>query len=394
VTVEKWVYGGEALSRVDGRVVLAPYLLPGEVASVDVVEERRGLLRAVPRDVTTFSPDRTDPPCPYFFRCGGCHYQHGSYDFQVRAKAEILREQLHRVGHLRFEGEIESVAGPPLGYRNRTQLHIDRGRLGYFGEGSHELVAIDQCPISSPRINETIGTLNEMMHDRRWPGFVRSIELFTNEEDVQVNVLETSQPVARRFFDWCAERIPGADKGAIEYAATGLTFQVSHNSFFQVNRFLVDRLAELAVTEAAGGSALDLYAGVGLFSIGLARKFERVTAVESGAGAARDLKINAERAGVALHVVQSNVEAYLPRMPETPDFVLADPPRSGLGKSVTAELVRRGPRQIVIVSCDPATLARDLAVLAAGGYRIARLVMIDLFPQTYHLETIATLHRD
>lgn len=391
VTVEKWVYGGDALSRVDGRVVLAPYLLPGEIASVEVTGDRRSLIRAVPREVIAPSPRRVAPPCPYFFRCGGCHYQHGSYEFQVEAKADILREQLRRVGRIEFEGAIQTVAGPPLEYRNRAQLHISRGRIGYFGEGSHELVAIDQCPIVSPKLNETIRTLTGMMRDRRWPSFVRSLELFTNEEEVQINVLETAQPVARRFFDWCAERIPGAGKGALDYSATGRAFQVSHNSFFQVNRFLVDRLAELAAEGAGGRMAVDLYAGVGLFSLMLAGKFERVTAVESGAGATRDLKHNAKRAGIDLQVVQSNVEAYLPGMEDTPDFVLADPPRAGLGKAATAQLIRIKPPRVVIVSCDPSTLARDLASFVAGGYRIDRLAMVDLFPQTYHLETIAAL---
>ncbi len=391
MTIEKWVYGGDSLARLMGHVVLTPYLLPGETALVDEVQNRGGLIRAVPREVLTPSLHRTTPPCPYFLHCGGCHYQHADYAFQVEQKAGILREQLRRVGHIDFQGEIDTVSGTPLGYRNRTQFHIENRRIGYYGEGSHELVPVDHCPISSPKINEALGALVAMIKDRRWPNFVSSIELFTNETDVLINVLETRQPVARRFFEWCSERIPGAERGFLEYPASGHLFQVSHNSFFQVNRFLVDRLVEVALTGAEGKSALDLYAGVGLFSLGLAPRFERVTAVESGASAVRDLRHNAERAGFSVEAVQTSVEAFLPRTSTAADFVLADPPRSGIGKSVIAELVRLKPRRIVIVACDPSTLARDLAGLTGNGYTIRRLTMVDLFPETYHLETVVSL---
>jgi 23S rRNA (uracil1939-C5)-methyltransferase len=391
VTAEKWVYGGDSLSRVEGQVVLTPYLIPGETARVDAVRGKGGIVRATPREIVTPSPDRVEPPCPYFGRCGGCHYQHARYEFQVQRKADILREQLRRVGHIQYDGEIQTIVGPPLGYRNRSQFHIERGQIGYFGEGSHELVAIDHCPISSPKINEALASLLDMMGDRRWPKFLRSIELFTNESDVMVNILQSEQPMSKRFFEWCAESIPGAQRGSLEYEAGGQAFQVSHNSFFQVNRFLVDPLVAAAVDDFAGAAALDLYAGVGLFSVALAKRFERVLAVESGAGAARDLKQNAERAGVKIEVVQANVESFLPSLKEPPELVLADPPRAGLGKIVTRELVRLKPPRIVVVACDPATLARDLGSLLTGGYGIDRLAMVDLFPQTYHLETVASL---
>ena len=391
VSVEKWVYGGDGLARVDGRVVLTPYVLPGEKARIEIVEDRRGVTRGAVRETLERAAERIDPACPYFYRCGGCHYQHAAYEFQVAQKAEILREQLRRVGRVAWDGPIATVAGEPFGYRNRSQFHIERGAIGYFGEGSRELVAIGECPISSPRINEALQALLEMVRDRRWPGFLRELELFTNETDVLLNVVESEQPVARSFFDWAAERIPGAQRGWLSYPAVGRSFQVSHNSFFQVNRFLVDRLVETATEGAAGGSALDLYAGVGLFSLVLASRFERVTAVESGNSAVRDLKANAEQAGVRVETVRTNVEAFLPSVKSTPDFVLADPPRAGLGKAVTAELLRLRPPRVTIVACDPATLARDLGVLTAGGYGIDRLTMVDLFPQTYHLEAVAAL---
>lgn len=384
------MYGGDALSRAEGRVVLTPYLLPGETARVEIVQERPDLIRTRLGEVVSASAERVEPPCPYFGRCGGCHYQHAAYPYQAAQKAEILREQLKRVGKLDYAGEIETMAAEPLGYRNRTQFHAEGSRIGFYAAGSHDLLGVDQCPISSPKINEVLTVLNEMSRDQQWPRFLRTVEVFTNETDVLLNV-EAERPVAKRFFDWCAERIPGSARGFLDYAAGADTFRVSHNSFFQVNRFLVEPLVAVALEGAEGETALDLYAGVGLFSVNLARKFAKTTAVESGKSAVRDLEHNARGANVALEGVGENVEQFLPSVSTAPDFVLADPPRAGLGKSVTRELLRLRPRAITIVSCDPSTLARDIGALTGGGYHLERLLMVDLFPQTFHLESVAYL---
>jgi 23S rRNA (uracil1939-C5)-methyltransferase len=394
VTVEKWIYGGQALSRVNGLVALTPFVLPGEVARVETEQERPDLLRTRLVEVLSPSPERAQPPCPYFSECGGCQYQHARYEFQVAQKAEILREQLRRVGRIEFTGHIEAIAGEPLHYRNRGQFHIDERRIGYFADGSHRLVEVEQCPISSPKINETLATLGRMLRDRRFPDFIRVIELFTDETSVMLNVLDSGRPVARRFFEWCAEEIPGLTSGALNYSVGPDVFQVSHKSFFQVNRFLLERLIEIATGDDAGHAAVDLYAGVGLFTLALGRRFYEVTAVESATSAVHDLTANASRAGLDVYTAQAHAEQYLSQQQKSPDFVLADPPRSGLGKRVTAELLRLLPQRIHIVSCDPSTLARDLAALVAGGYRISKLVMLDLFPQTYHFESIAHLTRD
>ena len=230
-----------------------------------------------------------------------------------------------------------------------------------------------------------------MKGERRFPGFITSLELFTNESEVQVNVLESGRPVSKRFFDWCAEKIPGYAPDAIEYTVGAAVFRVHHKSFFQVNRFLIEALIAAALEGAEGETALDLYSGVGLFSMALARKFRTVTAVETSASAVRDLEFNAERAGVAVEVRREAVEAFLEAAENAPDFVLADPPRAGLGKHAVRDLLRLKPKQVTIVACDPATLARDLAALVAGGYKIEQLTLIDLFPQTFHIETVARL---
>jgi len=389
VTVEKLVYGGDGLGRVDGRVVLAPYVLPGERIRAESEQEKPGLVRARALEVLEAAPERVPAPCPVFGRCGGCHYQHAPYELQLTAKQAILREVLRRVGKIDWSGEVGVVAGEPWGYRNRVQLHIDGGRLGFREAQSHKLSAIDQCPIGSPKLNEVIGILHTMLSDPRWPRFVRSIEIFTDEEQVQLNVVETAQPVARRFFEWCAEQIPGLVTGALDYRGQ---YRVSGNSFFQVNRLLLDQLTESALDGAEGESALELYAGVGLFSLPLGARFRHVIAVESGSAAVHDLMFNLERAGrMNLLALKATAEEYLQGLERAPHFVLLDPPRAGLGKTVVRRLTELRPPSVTIVSCDPATLARDLAGLLATGYWIEELKLVDLFPQTYHLETIVRL---
>jgi 23S rRNA (uracil1939-C5)-methyltransferase len=383
--VEKLVYGGDGLSRNDGRVILTPFVLKGERIDVEMEPVKQGITRARLLEIIAPSVDRVAPQCPHFGTCGGCHYQHISYEAQLAAKKEILCETLERVGKLKDLPSINVISGEPWGYRNRVQFHIENKKIGYKERGSHKLCPIQTCPISSPKINECITILNTMVKHPRWPKFIRSIELFTNETDVQLNVLETDQPIAGRFFEWCREQLPGVVMGALEYGE----FRVSHGCFFQVNRLLVDKMVETAIGDAAGTTALDLYSGVGLFSLPLAKKFEKVTAVESGSAAIRDLEFNAKRAGVSLGAHVMNVDEFLLKREETADFVLADPPRTGLGKTVTARLTELAPKKIALVSCDPATLARDLSALPT--YRIDRITLIDLFPQTFHVETVVQL---
>ena len=388
--IEKLVYGGEGLSRLDGEVVFTPFVLPGEIVEAERTEARKHVQRARLLRVDAPSPDRMEPPCPVFGRCGGCQYQHAAYDAQLRFKRDILAETLRRVGKIEFDtAQIRIESAEPLGYRNRAQFHFESGRVGFREMNSRRLVAIEQCPISSPKINEIVAKLNRMVPDRRWPGFVRSLEIFTDERQVQWNVLESDQPVAKRFFDWLAEEVPGTVSGPLEYAVNEDRFQVNGTSFFQVNRFLLPRLAALTIGEARGAVAWDLYAGAGLFSLALARRFERVMAVEAGRSAG-DLRHNAERAHSPVEVVGEQTEVFLAKAKKAPDFVMADPPRAGLGKGVVGRLAELRPAALVVVACDPATLARDLAALQVV-YEIERITMVDLFPQTFHLETIVRL---
>ncbi|MBV9770886.1 MAG: class I SAM-dependent RNA methyltransferase [Bryobacterales bacterium] len=374
LSIEKLVYGGDGLARPEGKVLLTSFVLPGEVVRVQSERAKNDLWRGRLLEVLQASPSRVTPGCPYFERCGGCQYQHIGYPAQLEQKREILREVLARVGKIEFAGDIGLISGQPWQYRNRVQLHIESGNVGYFVQGSRKLCAIDHCPISSPALNDAIAKLTKLLPEFR--SVTAAVELFTNGTELQVNVLDRVPRQALAALTSLGTTTP------IEYAG----FRVSRNSFFQVNRFLIDRLVGCAIADKKGKWAIDLYAGVGLFSLKLRERFAKVTAVESSSSSLRDFEHNFGTAAI-----NANVEEYLADLSETPDFILADPPRAGLGKFVVKELARiRAPR-LTIVSCDPATLARDLQGLIAANYRIDKITLIDLFPQTFHLETVVEL---
>ncbi|GAB4362666.1 MAG: class I SAM-dependent RNA methyltransferase [Bryobacter sp.] len=391
--IEKLVYGGNGLARKDGKVFFVPKTLPGEQVEAELRREKASFTQTRLAKIITPSPTRIPAPCPVYERCGGCHYQHLGYPAQLAAKASILAELLERA-KIPLNVPIEPIASPPWAYRNRSQFHLHNGLVGFLEESSNKLVPAEQCPVSSPRLNEALSALRRIAKDRRFPGFLKSIEFFTNEQDVQVNVLETNRPLAKHFFDWLAGEIPGSVSGAITYPAGGFDWKVSYRSFFQVNRFLIDELARLTTENLAGRHAVDLYSGVGLFSLPLAKSFERVTAVESGKVAMYDLSANAAQYKVDnIRIVQANVEEWVRDLKEAPDVILADPPRSGLGPAAAQHLAQLPTPEIRLVSCDPATLVRDLAPLSAAGYAIAQLTLLDLFPQTFHIETVTRLVR-
>lgn len=397
IKIEKLVYGGRGLGRADGRVVLVPFVLPGEEVETETVRATPGLVHARAVEWRQRSASRVAPECPVYEQCGGCHYQHIPYADQLDYKRQVLVETLARVGKVEWSGEIKIVSGQPWGYRNRTHLRVaKKGRqntaVGFMAPASHRLVAADACPINAPLLDQAHEALLKMSADRRFPKSLREIEFFTNDTDLQVNILESDPPSVQRFFSWCEEVIPGFSSGdSIDYRVGEDVFRVTNRSFFQVNRFLIEDLVREAVGDASGDVALDLFAGVGLFTLPLARAFERVVAVDTSRGASGDLRHNLERAGARARVVNLNVANYLMEAGQAPDFVIADPPRSGLGAAVTGGLVRLQAARLALVSCDPATLARDLAALLAGGYQIDSLTLIDLFPQTFHIETVVRL---
>lgn len=393
IDIEKLVYGGDALARIDGQVVLTPFALPGERVSVTTERVKTGLLRGIEPRILQPSAARVQPRCEYFGVCGGCHYQHAGYDFQLEQKKSILRETLQRLGGVAYEGDIGILSGEPWFYRNRVQLHFSGGESGFNIAGSHELCEIDHCYISAPVLVDVISRLRNAVNRREWPSFLRSLEVFTNGRELQLNIMDSARPVAARFFDFCATFLPELARGPIQYPAAGFSFRISRGSFFQVNRFLIDALVEEVIGGQQGARALDLYAGVGLFSLPLAQHFHEVEAVERGSSAFRDLQANVAAHAAKVTTRKVAAEDFLRSIEAAPEFVVADPPRSGLGRDAATDLLRLRPSRITLVSCDPATLARDVKTLLAG-YRIRRLTLVDLFPQTYHFEVVAHLERN
>jgi 23S rRNA (uracil1939-C5)-methyltransferase len=393
ITIEKLVYGGDGLAHIDGQVVLAPFVLPNELVTVNTVKANKGLLRGSSPQVIESSSHRITPRCEYFGACGGCQYQHADYGYQLEQKKEILRETLRRSGGITHDEEIPTISGDPWFYRNRIQLHFADRKSGFHRAGSHDLYPIDHCYISAPILVEAIKQIQEAVKRPEWPGFLRSLELFTNGKEMQLNVLDSGRPVAARFFTWCQTFLPSLVSGAIEYEAAGFRFRISGGSFFQVNRFLFDALVEEALSDSAGAYAVDLYAGVGLFSLPLAKRFRRVEAVERGLSGYRDLEVNVTQSENPIQAVRSDSAEYIRRqLEQSPDLLVVDPPRAGLGPEIAELILQWKPSRLTIVSCDPATLARDARKLIAG-YHIRRIALVDLFPQTYHFETVMHLDR-
>lgn len=396
--IDKLVYGGDGLARHEDGAVFVPFVLPGETVDVELSSKSAGVRRGIDAAWISRSDQRTEPPCPVFAKCGGCHYQHMPHDLECSYKVGILRETLSRIGGIDWDAEIPTVRSEPLGYRNRTQIHFARqgrtSQAGFLAARSHRLVAAHDCAINSPKLNALHGAVERMAADRRFPSSLKTIEFFTDEDRVQVNLPRRAGPLPKRFWAKSASVFGVDGPGtSLDYRCGEDVFQVSGRSFFQVNRFLAHRLAALATGQVEGRLAIDLYAGVGLFTLPLARRFREVVAVDSASSAMRDLRFNARRAGCSVRAVHLDVDVFLDGFSGQPDLIVADPPRTGLGAPVVSQIVRLGPPRLHLVSCDPATLARDLKLLLAAGFALLELQMVDLFPQTYHIETVAILER-
>jgi len=423
--IDKAVYGGSGLARVDGKAVFVPFTLPGETVEAEIVRDKGGFSTAELQSVLEASPARAQPPCVYFGQCGGCHYQQAIYEAQVEMKLAILRETLERA-RMREIPDIEAVAAEPLGYRNRIRLHVQANpfALCYKFRKSHTNLPVTTCPIAAPVLQRAIQTLNREGQAPGLATFVTEIELFSapdessllvslwtgHSADEAKSILDKMSPQLRQIlpeiqgigvFAMEKGRTTGrllAHSGAesLLYFSGTHRYRVSLASFFQVNRFLLDPLVQLVTVGESGGAAWDLYAGVGLFSLPLAEAFSAITAVESSPSAVRDLRENLREA--KHRVVASDTAAFLRqalqhRQP-APDLVVVDPPRAGLLREVTTALGKIRPRKITYVSCDPATLSRDLAGLLESGYRLRRMHLLDLFPQTYHIESVTHLSLD
>lgn len=399
VIISTMTYGGEGLGRLeDGRAVFVPYVLPGERVRVRLVEDKPRYARGELLEVLQPSPARIEARCPHFTVCGGCHYQHMPYEEQLDIKARILADQLERIGGLSDPPVRPAVPAPrPWNYRNHIQFHLtEEGKLGYMGAGSKTVVPIQECH------------LPEASLDTVWPQLefdpiqeLERVGLRAGLDDDILLILESEDPAAPALsvedLDLSVVHLSpagvlvlaGSDHVILE--VSGRSFQVSAPSFFQVNTHMAATMIEHIMEEASlnpSATVLDVYCGVGLFSAFVAPQVSRLVGIESNPYACDDFVTNLNEFE-SVELYQDEVENVLKNISLEADLIIVDPPRSGLSKRAMQGVLAQKADQIVYVSCDPATLARDARFLSAGGYRLSHITPFDLFPQTYHIESIS-----
>ncbi|MGI8771232.1 MAG: 23S rRNA (uracil(1939)-C(5))-methyltransferase RlmD [Acidobacteriaceae bacterium] len=446
--IEKAIYGGSGLARIPksegalaDKAIFVPLTLPNELVEAHAVADKRSFLEGALDAVLEASPGRIAPGCPYFPTCGGCQYQHANYATQAEMKLEILRETLTRA-HIAAPERIALLAGEPWGYRNRIRLHVryrPQFELCYREGGSNRDLPVEQCPIAAPLLQRALRVLEEAALQLP-SGLLEQAEFFCDGGQTALMVslwaggggaaataaawlptlaaaVMATLPECRGMALFASEQGGHRQRGrggkqvrgallasdgdtTLRCAVGDLSFQVSAGSFFQINRFLLPEMLQLVTGGRRGKLAWDLYAGVGLFARALGSSFAQIVAVEGSPSSSHDLRRNL--AGVRHHIAASSTLQFLQaetrhktfgRPALVPELIVVDPPRAGLGQPVCELLAHVKAREIVYVSCDPATLARDLQALLLSGYRLERLTLVDLFPQTFHLETVAVLVR-
>lgn len=380
VHIEKIVPRGLGLAFAENLTVLVPFAAPGDELSVSIREIKKRTAFADIVTVTRSGPRRVAPTCELYGKCGGCDMQHMDYRAQLDAKKGFVRDCLQRIGKISFEGEIEMIPCPqPFEYRSRARWHIDRQRrmLGFYARESHNVVDVAHCPILTPGLQSSLEYLRESTNwDAIWSDNA-TLEAASGEEGrVSIHSSEDSEPAAE-----------------LSFTVAGETYAFSAEAFFQANKFLIAELIDAATCDAKGDTAIDLYSGVGLFTLPLARRFTKVIAVEDNPESAIIAQKNIDNARLEnVELAVRSVEDFMREHDAANvDFLLLDPPRAGTAKNVIPTIAELKPATISYVSCEPSILARDLRLLVDAGYNIDSITALDMFPQTHHVETVARL---
>lgn len=394
VVAERMAYGGDAVARHKGLAIFIPYAAPGERLRIRITDLKKNFARAKIERILSPSPVRREPPCQYFGQCGGCQLQHLSYEAQLDAKAGFVRDALARVGRIELPGGIRIRSANEFGYRARAQVKIGRASrgansssraVGFHNAGSHDVCDVESCPVLVPELDRALVSLRSSVNDSKgaqaYQSRLSEIEIAAGEAGV------ASEP-----------QILGASSAPLQRTARGAVYRFDAKTFFQVNALMLDQLIDEAVDDYSGRLAIDLYAGVGLFAIQLARRFDKVFGVESDRRAFGFARENIrENSASNVEFFNDRAESWLERFiagrntqDGPPDLVLLDPPRAGANNAV-ALIARLKPPRISYVACDPTTLARDLRQLIDSGYQLENVTALDLFPQTFHVETVARL---
>ena len=384
VEIASMAHGGHGVARHEGWVIFVRYAIPGERVKAQITSTGSTFCRGDAIEILVESPDRVKPPCKHAKAkgCGGCDFQFISPTAQRKFKSGIIKEQFARLAKMDIDVEVQALlidgVQDGVGYRTRISMHVGKdGEVGFLGARSHELYAIDDCLIAAPALD-----LPEVTK-QRWASQDR-VEVLTSSTGDRSVVLEKNEVV--KVADG-----PMLQSEVVEVNGEKFEYQVSIDSFWQGNKkapevFIARVLSELE--PKAGDIALDLYGGVGLFAKPLAARGCTVQLIETGASAIKDAKVNFANIGsVSIH--QGDVAKYLPRLNKV-DLIVLDPPRAGAGNDVVIQMAKLAPRAICYVSCDPASLARDTAYLAAVGYKLRSIAAFDAFPMTAHVECIAT----
>jgi len=410
LSIEKLVYGGYGISRLSGKVAFVRYAAPKELVDVQVIEEKKDYLQALVKDVVIPSRVRRDPLCPYYGTCGGCQLQHIDYNAQVESKESILRETLRRVARVEDPPLLGSVPSrQELFYRVRVQFKVKGGKLGFFRWNAREVVDIKECPVAHPRINELLPALKECaahirelqeiqvtyspLEDSFLVKFITPTEI---DKDLLNNLKEDCLPkdvvgvgdysrlrtlTNRRYW---------IGKEYLFMKAGRWTYRVSADSFFQVNHTLWEDFIGSVMDGAAYRKAVELHCGVGFFTLPLSERGNFIEGSDMSPSAIDDAIYNAKLNGRENVVfVKSDSRRHLKnRGGEVIDLLLLDPPRGGLQREELELIVKNRPERVIYISCNPTTLARDLRVLLKGGYTLEGTKLLDMFPQTYHVESI------
>ena len=382
VQLDDIAFEGGALAHDGPRIVFAEYGIPGETVSVELLRSRAGVAMGRVVAVLKSSPDRVDAPCPYFGACGGCQWQHITYPRQLTFKEHIVREQLRRIGRFINPPVSPAVAAEnPWGYRNHLRFTAKRrGDVGFVQRGSHRFLRVDHCLIADDHVNDALPGLQGKcggMHQLTFRVGVNTDEMLVHPD---LKAIEPSIESGQRFYH---EEI------------LGRRFRISGASFFQTNTAQTERLVGLVrdcLDLGENETLVDAYAGVGTFAVILAPLVHRVVAIEESAAAVDDAMVNI--AGMPnIQYYKGKVEELLPQISEPADVLILDPPRQGCDAKALEAVIQMAPNRIAYVSCDPSTLARDLRILVDGGFELREVTPVDMFPQTYHIECVATLRR-